>query len=118
MHAARLSIADLRSPVHTLDHEACELPNTFNRTTYQSFFNSKCCETEYMKLNADGECLDFDPDALVYGRKGQDNYLTACAAFEAQKCTLSMDGVQCVNTDCHFREYSVSFAFEAALIFL
>jgi hypothetical protein len=112
------SAADLRSPIHTLDHEACELPNTFNHTTYQSFFNSNCCDPNYLELNTGGECLDFDPDELVYGIEGQENSLKACAVFEAQQCQLSMDGVQCVNTDCHFREYSISFAFEAALIFL
>ena len=45
-------------------------------------------------------------------------------AFDFEKelhdtqCSLTRDGTLCVKTDCHYREYSVGFAFEGALIFL
>ena len=38
--------------------------------------------------------------------------------FEEKPCSLTRDGTLCVKTDCHYREYSVGFAFEGALIFL
>ena len=34
------------------------------------------------------------------------------------QCRLTGDGTLCVNPKCHYREYSVGFAFEGALIFL
>ena len=50
------------------------------------------------------------------------NRLEKALKFEtevnATQCRLTGDGTLCVNPKCHYREYSVGFAFEGALIFL
>ena len=81
----------MRSPENTTSHPPCQLPNTFNAPAYN-------------KLELNNTLKKNLPDFLTEVNNTQ--------------CRPTGDGTLCVNPKCHYREYSVGFAFEGALIFL